>query len=512
MILKYYDGSAYIELTVLDEISIKKSNREVNYSSLKVDFTGYTIDDLPIKLQEVQVIDNGTTLFYGYIDEIKLPKYDKTEVLPHLEFTLLSPLAMLTKRSVTITGKYSISDLFDLVFAPLYADGFTLTEFNVTLENEIEIPFILQSIEYVTNYLSNRFGLFVYVDQLKQITVNSINYQFGLAEVENLTSANYKDLDDIWSLEPSIKSVDYANIINIKNALVYTTSNSTNIGITVESEKPAFEVPKIIKSGEIINFYYPFDISQNTLVKIAEEEDITYAYGFQIRGYVGVDFYSASILYDTTTSLYTISDVSFEEDATELDFVLIRDQFFKNLVTGVKFTGTGNLEVDKIYSNTALVPYVSRLINNQEILANQGKISTTGQVEKIVDVKGKWFSKSDIVNYARSLLQENTNQSDVAKLSFKGTDLETYNIGDKFIINIEELFINDTFVVTDTNYRIKNNIEELNLTLRTANVLENYIDLFRRDLSQDNEEQTNNILTSPFVEENITVSHEVEII
>ena len=153
-----------------------------------------------------------------------------------------------------------------------------------------------------------------------------------------------------------------------------------------------------------------------------------------------------------------------------------------------------------------------RLINNQEILANQGKISTTGQVEKIVDVKGKWFSKSDIVNYARSLLQENTNQSDVAKLSFKGTDLETYNIGDKFIINIEELFINDTFVVTDTNYRIKNNIEELNLTLRTANVLENYIDLFRRDLSQDNEEQTNNILTSPFVEENITVSHEVEII
>ena len=40
---------------LIDEYSVNKSSREVTFSSLKIDFTDKTVDDLPCKYQETRI-------------------------------------------------------------------------------------------------------------------------------------------------------------------------------------------------------------------------------------------------------------------------------------------------------------------------------------------------------------------------------------------------------------------------------------------------------------------------
>ena len=48
-------GNTYLK--ILDEFTIENSSREVKFNDLNVDFTGYTINDLPVKYQEVQLVE-----------------------------------------------------------------------------------------------------------------------------------------------------------------------------------------------------------------------------------------------------------------------------------------------------------------------------------------------------------------------------------------------------------------------------------------------------------------------
>ena len=81
IVLNYLDKFLKIE----NNFEISNSSREVTFSEIVVDFTGYSREDLPVKYQEIKVLDideidiksnnveNGNIYFYGYLDTYELP-------------------------------------------------------------------------------------------------------------------------------------------------------------------------------------------------------------------------------------------------------------------------------------------------------------------------------------------------------------------------------------------------------------------------------------------------------
>jgi hypothetical protein len=513
MKLKFNDT----EYCIIGGFSTNKSSREVKFSDIEIDFSNKTILVLPVKFPEVQVINElEEVTFYGYIDSFRLPRFDKENIVTKLSLTLMSPLAMLSRRTKTLIGTYNISDLFNLLYSDLISDGFTIAETNFT-DGTITVKFIAETLESASNYLSNKLGLFIYVDELKRIKINSIDYLFGKDEVLNLNTSNYKDTDNIWYIDPSVASVDYANVLNAKNVRVYFQSKSINDGILVESYYPLFAVPRVLKTGDSIKLNYPIDISEGGIRKLIGTSDYPfYTYGLNIIGLKGASNFSSLIGIDTfeespTCDDYIVSsDISFDEDNAVTDFKLVRDSFFKNLVTEIKYNGTPNLTINWIESDTALRYLTLKLINSSEIEFNKNKISPSGVIEKSLNLNGQWFIETELLTYIRTLLIENSNQTDTIELAFKGNKLISYDIGDRIKVDIPELFTVGEFIVTDSTYS-KNNIEteSIVLKLKTANVLENFIDFFRRERTEESENQTDTIFISELATEKLIESHEV---
>jgi hypothetical protein len=466
------------EYCIIGGFSINKSSREVTFSDIVIDFSTSTITDLPLKLQEVEILEDDVVVFYGYIDSFQLPEFDKEDIVLKLNITLMSPLALLSRRTATINGFYSLSDGLDIILAPLLVEGFTVKELNIP-NNTINFNFISESIEYILNYLSNTQNLWYYVDELKQITINSIDYQFGKEPVLDMTTTNYKEIENIKSIKPMIKSVDYANIINAKNVLVYENT-STKI----------FDVPKTLKNGDSVEFNYLVGVSQNDCKRNFKGFDLG-KNAIYIYGNDGSNNFTGQIQYVAVPESYTVTNISYDTDSNTVaeDFILIKDSFFKNAVKGLKWNGTNPITISDI-EGIALIPSTMKFINSNEIDLNKGKINTSGIIEKTVDLNNRWFTKEELIDYMRSILSINTNQTDEIELKFKGQDLNKYDIGDSIIIDIPELFTQGSFVVTDSSYS-KNNIttEELMLKLRTSNILENFIDIFRAKEKEENETQ-----------------------
>jgi ribosomal protein L21E len=67
----------------------------------------------------------------------------------------------------------------------------------------------------------------------------------------------------------------------------------------------------------------------------------------------------------------------------------------------------------------------------------------------MIDVKQKWFIKAELINYAKSQLIQNSNQTDTIKMYFKGNSIQDYKIGDKVVIDIPELFTQGQFIIVD---------------------------------------------------------------
>jgi len=466
------------EYCIIGGFSINKSSREVTFSDIVIDFSTSTITDLPLKLQEVEILEDDVVVFYGYIDSFQLPEFDKEDIVLKLNITLMSPLALLSRRTATINGFYSLSDGLDIILAPLLVEGFTVKELNIP-NNTINFNFISESIEYILNYLSNTQNLWYYVDELKQITINSIDYQFGKEPVLDMTTTNYKEIENIKSIKPMIKSVDYANIINAKNVLVYENT-STKI----------FDVPKTLKNGDSVEFNYLVGVSQNDCKRNFKGFDLG-KNAIYIYGNDGSNNFTGQIQYVAVPESYTVTNISYDTDSNTVaeDFILIKDSFFKNAVKGLKWNGTNPIIISDI-QGLALIPSTMKFINSREIELNKGKINTSGVIEKTIDLNNKWFTRDELNEYVKSILSINSNEPDEIELAFKGTDMTYYDIGDRITIDIPNLFVSGSYIVIDSNLSINNMLtSELRLRLKTTNILENFIDLFREKDKPENDNQ-----------------------
>lgn len=481
---------------VIDGYRVNESSREVKFSSLKVDFTNKTIADLPLKYQEVQLVElddeyNIVNVIYtGYVNNFVLPKMKNRNEYRELEIDLLSPLAMATVRTADAVGTYELQSLVRELIQPLIDDGFVLKEMNIS-SNQITVNYLNETVESSLNKLSNKFNFWWYIDANKNIYINSISYLMNLKPKIVYDDENrIKGLIDVI---PSIDATDYCNVVNFVNVRTHITGSIEIYDDFDYGYYPLFD-NRVINNGDEIKFNYPIDLLRDEYYEILQIYDDNYNQ-------------KLDIYYDRNNNLVIPSDVTISDSySTDNTWVLVRDSFFDNLIVGLKYNGTA-FNVENIYTTAGLIWAKVKVQNNVEINKNKGIISQSGIVEKQIDMNEQWKEYDELLEIANSYIKINSSRADTVKLNVD-EDINL-NIGDTIKINKDDFLLNDTYIVTDKSSIYDNNVKKWNYTLKNTNILENYVDLFRASESQEVEDKMINLITSDYIEESIQEKYEV---
>ncbi|MBR2857755.1 hypothetical protein IKE96_00860, partial [bacterium] len=287
---------------------------------------------------------------------------------------------------------------------------------------------------------------------------------------------------------------------------------------------PILELPKIVQGGDIINFINPIVIDEENLRMVLNkngEENIEYDqwfYALRIMIRTGTSpnysYYTAEIYIDLNRNSPTYMDyivssnISYNDSGgTEKLFVLQRDSFFPNLITGFKWNGDDNARITLIESNTFLRYTTMRFMYSPEINKLKNIISESGQIEKTVDYQSKWTTDNQIIEHARSLIIQNSNV--VNQVSLKYEENPNLKIGDIVIIDEPDFYIKGKFAVKEQTYTYKNDLDETwDIILKSADLFSTYIDLFRPIEKQESLDKIDTVILSEFIEETIEETHE----
>ena len=509
---------------ILDGFTIKQSNAEVTFNDITIDFTGYSLLDIPFKYQELKIIQaeteeeilsgNGEVVFAGFLDDIDLSEMKiRKEEQRELTLTVLSPLAMSTKRYVSLIGTYSKEEAIRRVLQPLLDDGFKIVEFNIPT-GQITTNFVIESVENCMNDMCFKAGVFWFIDENKNIYINSIDYLFGLGSKK--TIAPDVITKGLSKIQPKIENIDYANVINFKNVRIYysTLSMCDELNNLIEEhDYPLLNLPKKLKKGDTVQFNNPIVVSEDTLRKLREEGEVDDADVASLSIIIGGEEFYIRIETNEESADYdkyvTSNNFSFSNDGgEEKTLVLQRDRFFNNLITGFKWNGADNSVVSRIYTGTALRYTTMRFMHSAEINNLKGVISDTGIIEKCIDYQEKWTTTTQLVDYARSLMSSNTKTINQVDLTFDETP--NLKIGDIVEIHEPDFYIDGKFAVKEISYKyINDENEEWNIKLKNSDLNSTYIDLFRPAQKQENESKTDTVVLSEYVEETVYEKHEI---
>lgn len=509
---------------ILDGFTIKQSNAEITFNDITIDFTGYSLLDIPFKYQELKIIqaeteeeilnENGEVVFAGFLDDIDLSEMKiRKEEQRELTLTVLSPLAMSTKRYVSLIGTYSKEEAIRRVLQPLLDDGFKIVEFNIPT-GQITTNFVIESVENCMNDMCFKAGVFWFIDENKNIYINSIDYLFGLGSKK--TIAPDVITKGLSKIQPKIENIDYANVINFKNVRIYysTLSMCDELNNLIEEhDYPLLNLPKKLKKGDTVQFNNPIVISEDTLRKLREEGEVDNADVASLSIVIGGEEFYIRIETNEKSADYdkyvTSNNFSFNDDGgEEKTLVLQRDSFFNNLITGFKWNGADNSVVSRIYTGTALRYTTMRFMHSAEINNLKGVISDTGIVEKCIDYQEKWTTTTQLVDYARSLMSSNTKTINQVDLTFDETP--NLKIGDIVEIHEPDFYIDGKFAVKEISHKyINDENEEWNIKLKNSDLNSTYIDLFRPSQKQENESKTDTVVLSEYVEETVYEKHKI---
>ena len=522
-----YNGKLF---KLLDNCGFKFSNNEVTFNDVKIDFTGYSLADIPFKYQKIEVVEieegQEEVIFTGYLDTIK-PSFitKKKKGYRELALTLLSPLKMATVRTVSLIGTYTKEEAIRRILQPLIDDGFTIEELNID-DGQITVNFVLETIENAMNNVCSKANIFWFIDEKRGIYVNSIDYLFGKAISKTITENDDFEADGLININPTIENVDYSNIINFKNVrLIYSQDNDLVQDSTASENEgyPIVSINKTINKGDIIKFDNPIIVDENKLRDIIDETEKSgnsypteyYCLFLLIKTSIGDSINKVSITRIENASDYNKYIISpgitfSNSDGSEGEVVLQRDSFYSNLITGFKWNGEDNAKIFQIKSDTALRYTTMKFMYTAEIENLKEIISDSGQIEKTIDFNEKWITLNQLVNYARSLMIQNSNTVNTVQLEYdKNPNLKIGNI-----VNIElpSFYTEGNFAVKEINYTYTNEIEQnWKITLKSADLVSTYIDLFRPVETEETEEKIDTVILSEFVEENIKEIHTVSI-
>lgn len=518
-----YNNKAF---KIINEYGFKFSNNEVTFNDITIDFTGCTLADIPYKYQEIKIMQaeneknilNGTVLFTGYLDDIKLSEMKMQEEFREITLTLLSPLKMATKRSVSLIGTFGLSTAILRIIQPLLDDGFILKELNVS-EGQITTNYILETVENEMNDIGFKRNIFWHINEKKEIFINSIDYLFGLPSAKTINQ-NIKE-EGLLKIQPEISNTDYANIINFKNIrLIYSEKDTTyddpsahKYGYNIY---PIIELDKVLKNGDVVNFDNPIIVDEDVLKQVIEEKNEENNY-YCFYAYIKISdseykTYEMKITYENgiVGNLNTNGSITFSNDSGgEGEIVLQRDNFYTNLITGFKWNGE-DVTLCEIRSDTALRYTTMRFMYSPEINKLKGVISQSGQIEKTVDYNAKWTTLSQLITYARSLMTQNSNVVNQVTLEYDVNP--NLKIGDIVEINASNFYIQGKFAVKDITYTFYNeNKQNWQITLKSTDLISTYIDMFRPVEKEENADNINTVILSEFVEEKVNEVHSLEL-
>ena len=507
MIRLIYGNKAF---KIINQFNIKQSNNEITFNDITIDFTGYTLADMPLKYQECKIkeceegqniLTEGNVLFFGYVDTIELSQMKMSTENRELSITLLSPLKLATVRTATINGTYNFEDAMEIIFEPLVNDGFTIAEINVS-NTQITLSYIMQSIESIMNDISLRKNIFWWIDENKNIYINSMDYLFGKNIVKELVDT--KKEKGFIEIEPSIEAVDYANVINIKNArLIYKSSSVYEQSVINYDGFPIIQLPKNIKEGDTITFENPVIISESIAKKVCDEIENNNITLFRVD--IGSNTYSVNY---NNGVISKSNEITYSNDeGTEGTIVLQRDNFFDYLITGFKYNGSDS-SIIKIESYTTLRYIKVRFLYSKEIEKLKGIISNSGQIEKTIDANEKWFTLNELTEYARSLIIQNKNIINSVVLEYD--EYQELKIGDLVKVNLPNFYTTDVYAVKEIEYNYVSELEQnWKIKLQNSELLSSYIDIFRPVSTQETETQNASLVISEFIEEEVKEIHEL---
>lgn len=514
-----YNNKAF---KILNQYGFKFSNNEVTFNDIVIDFTEGTIADIPFKYQEIKIMQadnegnilNGEILFTGFLDDINLSNMKMQKEYREMTLTLLSPLKLATKRSLSLIGTYDLGTAIYRILQPLIDDGFVVKEMNIP-EGQITTNFILETVEYCMNNIGFKRNIFWFINEKKEIYINSIEYLFG-QPVKKTINQKYKE-NGLLKIQPKIENIDYANVINFKNIrLIYSQKNSIS---NLLDGYPIMAINKKIKKGDIVNFDNPIIIDEKELRNYIDEEesDLNY-YNFllQIQLTDGtIKEYSVGISKDQSDSNYdsyvTKGNITYSDDSgDEGEIVLQRDNFFSNLITGFKWNFDSNGTITVVNSNTALRYTTMRFMYSAEINKLKGIISNSGQIEKTIDFNERWTSLQQLTIYARSLMTQNSNTVNQVLLEYDNNP--NLKVGDIVQIQASNFYIKGLFVVKDISYTYYNETEQnWQITVKSTDFISTYIDMFRPLEKEENQNKIDTVILSEFVEEKIQEVHTQEL-
>ena len=507
---------------ILNQYQFEKSAQEVTFQDITIDFTGMSLSDMPFKYQEVKLceyddnLENEKVLFTGFVNDVFPSQLVMKEENRELTISLLSPMKIATVRNLSLIGTFKKSVAVSRILQPLIDDGFKTEEIDVP-EGQITCNFLIQSVEYCMNVICSKLGLFWYIDENKKIYVISIENLFNRSAKKIIDTNTHEK--NLLQIQPSIQNIDYANVVNIKKARMYyqdSISATSDANITKTTLYPIMQLPRTLKPGDEVIFDNPIVIDKERLKQmILDAEDYN-------NPYYAINLLLQNSNYSSLAGVYTIgvhyigngqfedqdtNNYSFSNSTGEMaDLVFIRDSFFENLIIGFKWNGSSTVKVGMISSQTALRYNNVRVLNSSEINKMRGIISTTGIVEKTIDYNEKWGTQDELIEYARSLMNKNTNTINEVVLEYDiDTDLK---IGDIVEINEPEFYIEGRFVITNISFMFESELQKnWIITLKNADMLSTFIDLFRPTMSQEQENAEDTIMLSEYVEEKINEIH-----
>lgn len=459
-------------------------------------------------MQEIQIYSKeNQLLFTGYLESCKMPELTMINGIKNeLTLTLMTPRTMATKKTVTIVTTDTMLNIINRIFQPLCNDGFVLKESNFD-NKAITVKLIARTIEECMQILSTRYALYWNINELKEITVNSIDYQFNKPFTKSININNYKEeIKGFIKLVPSVEGTDYANIINVKNARVFYSFINKDMNVTLK------------KDGKL-EFENPVDISYSTAKRLnagmfIDGAEIAVS-NLRIMYYDSNNNYKeAYIMSGINTSGIkpglNVKDIGTDSKEDSL-FVLNMDSMFAYLATGFTYKGEEDIVIDQIFSETGLRYASMKLLNWHEIEKNAGTITTTGQIEKALNAKEKWFTVQELIDYVRGNFVSNDKNTNIIKIYCDKDN--KIDVGDRLEIDLPELYAQGNYIATDiTVSKEWNNPYEYVIELRNTALSENYANLFQDSL--DTEEQANQVEVEYVVEyaeeETITEVHDIE--
>lgn len=440
----------------------------------------------------------------------------ETDIETDINITLLSPMKMATLRTATAVGTYQLKDLIEnTILTPLLNDGFTIEDMEIK-DRKITVNYLVETVEYCLNNLSNKFNFWWFIDKYKVIHIKDISNMFKSDSDYIYDSSNR--ISGLQYIKPIVSADNYANVVNFKNVRIYEYSR-LNFNSTTANHNPLLnEQITTLKKDAQVDFNYPVDINQKNIIKSGEsnlgeaqwdgiEDGDRYYYGIKVQGYyTDNSTFKFYVRYNTTKKiLETSANLGFDNDGKE--FILIKDSFFSNLITGFKYNGEAkNIKsIELINSDSVLIWNVNKLYNDKAITEKKGKISSTGIVETTLDMNESWKTIQELRDIGISYMDKNS-------LKLNGTielctDKEVFEIGK--IIDINKFLITGKYIITEIREVYSNNDMNYYIMAKNSNMLNNFIDVFRGEATQENENKMYKMYVTHYEEETIYERHEV---